>query len=247
MEYHKETGFFHSFECDGYMAGFSFVLENEAKLFYEKVQFCISTHSDRVYEDFHDKRELTSINVGDNFVSSQPKDGRQLQWSKPAPTGDLAKELGATVVSIAPGKKKDKIIDLIANPQPLIPENVAKFEQGNNAIQDGTTFSWKKNSLYFFIYAFKFLFIVLFIARTLADLENEMVPKTQTPEELNEILDGKKHRIKHLEQKRKEATAAGDNATARGLKQKIDEEKKAIKQIEDTLGKKGIFKMFKWK
>lgn len=82
------------------------------------------------------------------------------------------------------------------------------------------------------------------LARSIADLENE---KTNTQEELQEKLESRKHRCKRLEQKRKNAVAAGDNNLARNLKQEIEEEKKGIKQLEETIGRKGVFKMFRRK
>ena len=84
MVYNKDTPFFHTFEVDGYMAGFSFADEKEAELFYDKVQDCIATTADTIVQDYLDSREQTTINVGDNFVSQRPVDGTKLDWKKPA-------------------------------------------------------------------------------------------------------------------------------------------------------------------
>jgi len=72
-------------------------------------------------------------------------------------------------------------------------------------------------------------------ARALAE-EKKDGPKT--PEECEQELDSRKHRSKRLNELRKNAISIGDSETARGLKNQIDEEKKQIKKLEETLGKK---------
>mmetsp|Transcript_10933 Transcript_10933/g.13491 ORF Transcript_10933/g.13491 Transcript_10933/m.13491 type:complete len:408 (-) Transcript_10933:37-1260(-) len=216
MVYNKDTPFFHTFEVDGYMAGFSFADEKEAELFYDKVQDCIATTADTIVQDYLDSREQTTINVGDNFVSQRPVDGTKLDWKKPAPSEELLKEMGGAVPSPVT-HKKEKIIDLVANPQPLIPDSVAKFGTGVDSIADGLEVRWRKNT------------------RALAE-EKKDGPKT--PEECEQELDSRKHRSKRLNELRKNAISIGDSETARGLKNQIDEEKKQIKKLEETLGKK---------
>lgn len=50
FEYHMETPYFHTFEMNNILAGFSFADEVEADMFYLAVMECISTSSDQIIE-----------------------------------------------------------------------------------------------------------------------------------------------------------------------------------------------------
>merc|ERR1712137_212462 len=134
-----------------------------------------------------------------------------LKWSKPQPSGDLLQELGSVAPDIC---DNSTIIDLIASPQPLIPENVTKFGKGRENIADGLEISWKKNS------------------RALAEHTG---PPT-TPEEIEREIDSRKHRWKRLSELRKNANLIGDSETANNLKQQMDEQRKEIKKLEEMSG-----------
>lgn len=146
MEYHKDTNFFHSFEVDGYMAGFSFVKEEEADFFYKLVHECIDEAPNNTVNNYLDGKEESFIAVGDNFVSKKPTDGYKVNWIKPAPSQEILNELGSDEKVVQLSKSKgESIINLIENPQPAIPENIAKFSSGNKNISDGIEISWSKN------------------------------------------------------------------------------------------------------
>ena len=48
--YHELTPFFHAFEMSKYMCGLSFCSEQEARVFYDQVQYCMSKSAQDIVE-----------------------------------------------------------------------------------------------------------------------------------------------------------------------------------------------------
>ena len=117
MVYHKLTPFFHAFEVDGFVAALSFTFDVEALYYFNRVQRCLTS--------LREKRPDTPDRLG-------------IVWTPPSPRRKTTQPLSK--------KKEEKTIDLIAHPQPLIPEDVVRFGTGSEAIADGISVKWKRNS-----------------------------------------------------------------------------------------------------
>eukprot|EP01095_Lingulamoeba_sp_RSL-Kostka_P014257 TRINITY_DN616_c0_g1_i1.p1 TRINITY_DN616_c0_g1~~TRINITY_DN616_c0_g1_i1.p1 ORF type:complete len:364 (+),score=154.40 TRINITY_DN616_c0_g1_i1:141-1232(+) len=172
MKYIQQTPFFHTFEMSKYIAGISFVDEQEAKLFSEKVEYCLNTSAKEIVEDDYDKKERVYKLVGDNgwrqandgmsikvakkYAEGGITDGVEVKWKKPAVSPELAELLKGSGVNIAEGAEAGSAADKALKNDDDEEENVINLLKDKNALEnsknsndkisDGIQMVWKRNA-----------------------------------------------------------------------------------------------------
>jgi len=116
MKYTRLSSFFHTFEMSKYTAGFSFVTENEANIFYDAVQFCLTISARDIVEEEYGSKETTfrlvgatdwsrtdgsiSVKVAQKYAGGGITDGLEVRWKKPSVSPELAALLSANGVEV---------------------------------------------------------------------------------------------------------------------------------------------------
>mmetsp|Transcript_13148 Transcript_13148/g.52476 ORF Transcript_13148/g.52476 Transcript_13148/m.52476 type:complete len:356 (+) Transcript_13148:217-1284(+) len=174
FEYHELTPWFHAFEMEKYVAGLSFVKEDEALKFHEMVQMCVSRSAQDIVEDDYDSKEQTYRLVGDSgwrqandsvsvkvarkYAGGGIADGTEVGWGKAEIPPEIAAALGAAGVSKEDKEeeeekpKKSAAEEAASKPSAVLnlmeDEKIRKEAESNKSsgVGDGIQFSWTKNS-----------------------------------------------------------------------------------------------------
>lgn len=176
FEYTELTPWFHAFEMDKYVAGLSFVKEEEAFKFHEMVQMCMSRSAQDIVEDDYDSKEQTyrlvgdagwrqanssvSVKVARKYAGGGIADGTEVGWGKAEIPPEIAAALGAAGVSREEEKKPEPeegggtsaAAEAAKKPGAVLDlmadEKIRKEAESNKSggVGDGIQFSWTKNS-----------------------------------------------------------------------------------------------------
>ena len=145
FEYVVNSPFFHTFEVDGYLAGFSFASEAEAAYFHTRVLYCLQNSPSFLANDFYNRFE--------DFFGTIPHRKNSLIADLTPPREPLTKSVSVMTPrkSSQSEEKEKEVINLLAHPQPLVPDSVASYQNGNDHICDGIALRWRKNRNLFFL------------------------------------------------------------------------------------------------
>eukprot|EP01095_Lingulamoeba_sp_RSL-Kostka_P001887 TRINITY_DN1267_c0_g1_i2.p1 TRINITY_DN1267_c0_g1~~TRINITY_DN1267_c0_g1_i2.p1 ORF type:complete len:739 (+),score=316.16 TRINITY_DN1267_c0_g1_i2:138-2354(+) len=228
MEYTEASPFFHIFEVDNYVAGLSFVSEQEAKLFYKKVKMCLETPARIVIQQDWDQKEKCYIlpgesryRIGAGDMSNRLRQkymseggimqGTDVKWKKPALPAEVRALIGPreNEEEHPVEEEQEEMIDLLssnlANQRKLNRSHTISagasptlFAEGNNNISDGISVSWKRG------------------AKSLTDDDGQ-----KSNEQIEQIKQSIVSKIKQTQQLKRIADKRNDKETSNALKRQI--------------------------